>query len=129
MSFLGRKTNNVLQGDGYYDTDPMAIPEAMPEMAAEDSVPMAKSNSIELKVVAPVQFEEVSIIADYLVAGCTVFLNVENTQREVVRRIIDFLSGVAYSIGGQIKKVTLTTYIITPDNVDVSDAVTSQGEA
>lgn len=129
MSFLGRKTNNVLQGDGYYDTDPMAMPEAMPEMAAEDSVPMAKSNSIELKVVAPVQFEEVSTIADYLVAGCTVFLNVENTQREVVRRIIDFLSGVAYSIGGQIKKVTLTTYIITPDNVDVSDAVTSQGEA
>lgn len=129
MSFLGRKTNNVLQGDGYYDTDPMAMPEAMPEMAAEDSTPMAKSNSIELKVVAPVQFEEVSTIADYLVAGCTVFLNVENTQREVVRRIIDFLSGVAYSIGGQIKKVTLTTYIITPDNVDVSDAVTSQGEA
>ena len=129
MSFLGRKTNNVLQGDGYYDTDPMAMPEAMPEMAAEDSVPMAKSNSIELKVVAPVQFEEVSTIADYLVAGCTVFLNVENTQREVVRRIIDFLSGVDYSIGGQIKKVTLTTYIITPDNVDVSDAVTSQGEA
>ena len=129
MSFLGRKTNNVLQGDGYYDTDPMAMPEAMPEMATEDSVPMAKSNSIELKVVAPVQFEEVSTIADYLVAGCTVFLNVENTQREVVRRIIDFLSGVAYSIGGQIKKVTLTTYIITPDNVDVSDAVTSQGEA
>ena len=45
-----------------------------------------------------------------------------------MRRIIDFLSGVAYSIGGQIKKVTLTTYIITPDNVDVSDAVTAQSE-
>ena len=129
MSFLGRKTNNILQGDGYYDTDPLAMPEAMPEVAPEEAVAMpGRSNSMELKVVTPVQFEEVSTIADYLVAGCTVFLNVENTQREIVRRIIDFLSGVAYSIGGQIKKVTLTTYIITPDNVDVSDAVTAQGE-
>lgn len=123
MSFLGRKSNNILQGDGYYDTDPLAEPESTPDVAP---APRSHGNSIELKVVAPVQFEEVSTIADYLVAGCTVFLNVENTQREVVRRVIDFLSGVAYSIGGQIKKVTLTTYIITPDNVDVSDAVTAQ---
>ena len=127
MSFLGRKSNNILQGDGYYDTDPLAAPEVTAEPMAEEATP-ARSHSIELKVIAPMQFEEVSTIADYLVAGCTVFLNVENTQREVVRRIIDFLSGVAYSIGGQIKKVTLTTYIITPDNVDVSDAVTAQSE-
>ena len=127
MSFLGRKGNNVLQGDGYYDTDPLAMPEATPE-SAEESAPQAKNSGMELKVVAPIHFEEVSSIADYLVAGCTVFLNVENTQKETVRRIIDFLSGVAYSIGGQIKKVTLTTYIITPDNVDISDAVTAQGE-
>ncbi len=128
MSFLGRKSNNILQGDGYYDTDPLAAPEVTAEPMAEEEATPARSHSIELKVIAPMQFEEVSTIADYLVAGCTVFLNVENTQREVVRRIIDFLSGVAYSIGGQIKKVTLTTYIITPDNVDVSDAVTAQSE-
>ena len=128
MSFLGRKSNNILQGDGYYDTDPLAAPEVTAEPMAEEEATSARSHSIELKVIAPMQFEEVSTIADYLVAGCTVFLNVENTQREVVRRIIDFLSGVAYSIGGQIKKVTLTTYIITPDNVDVSDAVTAQSE-
>lgn len=128
MSFLGRKSNNILQGDGYYDTDPLAEPEVSAEPMPEEETVPARSHSIELKVIAPMQFEEVSTIADYLVAGCTVFLNVENTQREVVRRIIDFLSGVAYSIGGQIKKVTLTTYIITPDNVDVSDAVTAQSE-
>ena len=122
MSILGKKHTAAFQGDGYFDTDPLATPESTPE-----APPPARPtpNSIELKVVAPMQFEEVSTIADYLVSGCTVFLNVENTPKEIVRRIIDFLSGVAYSIGGQIKKVTLATYIITPDNVDVSDAVTA----
>ena len=122
MSILGKKHTAAFQGDGYFDTDPLATPESTPE-----APPPARPtpNSIELKVVAPMQFEEVSTIADYLVGGCTVFLNVENTPKEIVRRIIDFLSGVAYSIGGQIKKVTLATYIITPDNVDVSDAVTA----
>lgn len=122
MSILGKKHTATFQGDGYFDTDPLATPESTPE-----APPPARPtpNSIELKVVAPMQFEEVSTIADYLVGGCTVFLNVESTPKEIVRRIIDFLSGVAYSIGGQIKKVTISTYIITPDNVDVSDAITA----
>ena len=128
MSFLGRKPSNILQGDGYYDTDPMAEPEMIPE-AAEEPTSRPHGGSMELKVVAPINYEEVSTIADYLVAGCTVFLNVEKTDRETVRRIIDFLSGVAYSIGGQIRKVTVATYIITPDNVDVSDATTGESFA
>ncbi|MBO5788771.1 MAG: cell division protein SepF [Clostridia bacterium] len=127
MSILGRKTTNAMQSDGYFDTNPLAEPESAAEPTPAPA-PRPASGNIELKVVAPTEFEEVSTIADYLVDGCTVFLNVENTPRELVRRIIDFLSGVAYSIGGQIKKVTLTTYIITPDNVDVSDAATSRAD-
>ena len=127
MSILGRKTTNAMQSDGYFDTNPLAEPESAAEPTPAPA-PRPASGNIELKVVAPTEFEEVSTIADYLVDGCTVFLNVENTPRELVRRIIDFLSGVAYSIGGQIKKVTLTTYLITPDNVDVSDAATSRAD-
>ena len=50
----------------------------------------------------------------------TAVLNLEDTQKDVSRRIIDFLSGVAYSQGGKIKRVSSCTYIITPDNVDLS---------
>lgn len=76
---------------------------------------------IELKVVRPEHFEDVSTIADHLLNGRTVVLNLEAANKDVARRFIDFLSGVAYSIDGQMKRVANNTYIITPNNVDVSD--------
>ena len=49
----------------------------------------------------------------------TVVLNLEKTQKDVARRLLDFLSGVAYAQEGKIKKVALQTYIVTPYNVDI----------
>ena len=46
-------------------------------------------------------------------------LNLESTNRDIARRLLDFLSGVAYANNGQIKRVANSTYIITPYNVDV----------
>ena len=48
-----------------------------------------------------------------------VVLNLESTNKEVSRRLIDFLSGVAYANNGQIKRVATSTFIITPYNVDI----------
>ena len=45
--------------------------------------------------------------------------NLESTNKEIARRLLDFLSGVAYANEGKIKKVALSTYIITPYNVDI----------
>lgn len=80
---------------------------------------------IELKVVRPENFEDVPTIADHLLSGRTVVLNLETANKETARRIIDFLSGVAYSIDGQMKRVANNTYIITPNNVDVTDTALS----
>ena len=90
---------------------------ASPMVAGTDD---ADSN-IELKVVRPATFEEVSTIADYLLAGCTVVLNMELLDRAATVRMLDFLNGVTYSTDGEIKNVSRSTYIITPHNVDVSD--------
>ena len=46
-------------------------------------------------------------------------LNLESTQKDISRRLLDFLSGVAYAHEGKIKKVAISTYIITPYNVDI----------
>ena len=78
--------------------------------------------SLELKVVKPQNFDSVSQIADHLLNKRTVVLNLENTNKETARRLIDFLSGVAYSIDGSLKKVTNTTFVITPSNVNVGEA-------
>ena len=77
--------------------------------------------NIELKVVRPASFEEVSEIADYLIDGCTVVLNLELLDGAQTLRMLDFLNGVTYSTEGDIKNVAKSTYIITPNNVDVSD--------
>lgn len=78
-------------------------------------------SSIELRVVRPTSFEEVSEIADYLLDGCTVVLNMEMLDNVQTVRMLDFLNGVTYSNDGEIKNVAKSTYIITPHNVDVSE--------
>lgn len=64
--------------------------------------------------------EDTRAIADELIKMHTVVLNLENTNKDVSRRIIDFLSGVAYANSGQIKKVATNTFIITPYNVGLT---------
>lgn len=78
--------------------------------------------ALEMKVVKPEHFESVPQIADHLLNKRTVVLNLENTNKETARRLIDFLSGVAYSIDGSLKKIASNAYVITPNNVDVGDA-------
>lgn len=75
---------------------------------------------LELKVVRPESYDAVAQIADHLLNGRTVVLNLEATNKETARRLIDFLSGVAYSIEGTLRRVANNTFVITPHNVDVS---------
>lgn len=81
---------------------------------------IGSSSALEMKVIKPERFEAVTQIGDHLMARRTVVLNLEDTNKETIRRIIDFCSGIAFAIEGQIKRVANSTYIITPKNVDVS---------
>lgn len=74
---------------------------------------------LQVVLVKPERYEEAAAIADNLNAKRTVVLNLESTNRDIARRLLDFLSGVAYANNGQIKRVANSTYIITPYNVDV----------
>ena len=77
------------------------------------------TTQLQVELVKPERFEDASTIADQLNAKRTVVLNLESTGKEVSRRLIDFLSGVAYANNGQIKRVATSTFIITPYNVDI----------
>ena len=77
------------------------------------------TTQLQVVLVKPERFEDASTIADQLNAKRTVVLNLESTGKEVSRRLIDFLSGVAYANKGQIKRVATSTFIITPYNVDI----------
>lgn len=77
------------------------------------------TTQLKVVLVKPMQFESASDIADQLKDKRTVVLNLESTNKDVSRRLIDFLSGVAYAGEGKIKKVAAHTYIITPYHVDI----------
>lgn len=77
------------------------------------------TTQLKVVLVKPERFENASEIADHLREKRTVVLNLESTNKDIARRLLDFLSGVAYANEGKIKKVAISTYIITPYNVDI----------
>lgn len=77
------------------------------------------TTQLQVVLVKPDRFENAAEIADHLREKRTVVLNLESTHKDIARRLVDFSSGVAYANGGKIKKVAVSTYIITPYNVDI----------
>ena len=77
------------------------------------------ATQLQVVLVKPERFEDASSIADHLREKRTVVLNLESTNGEIARRLLDFLAGVSYAQEGKIKKVAISTYIITPYNVDI----------
>ena len=120
--------------DDEYDDDPApaedSVPAARPRGFSEKSAPAAdrRGNKVvnihttaqmQVVLVKPERFDTVSEIADHLRERRAVVLNLESANKDVARRLVDFLSGCAYALDGKIKKVALATYIITPYNVDI----------
>ena len=82
-------------------------------------VNLHSSSNLQVILVKPERYEQVSEVADHLRNKCAVVLNLESTNKDTARRLVDFLSGCAYALDGKIKKVAMSTYIITPYNVDI----------
>lgn len=121
---LGKEEAYVEDEDGVYEsgeyeTAPRTVP--APEAPRQTgAISSGTSVALEMKIVKPDKFEDVTTIADHLLQRRTVVLNLENTSKENVRRILDFLSGTIYAIEGNMKRAANSTYVITPKNVDVS---------
>ena len=77
------------------------------------------TTQLKVVLVKPERFENASEIADHLKEKRTVVVNLESTHKDIARRLIDFLSGVAYAGEGKIKRGAANTYIITPYSVEI----------
>ena len=108
--------------DNQYDDDfsPVSARESARDLERRNKVVnIHTTTQLQVVLVKPERFENASEIADHLRDKRTVVLNLEQTDKNIARRLIDFLSGVAYANEGTIKKVALSTYIITPYNVEI----------
>lgn len=97
---------------------PAAEPKGQPRRG--NVVNMPSKTTLQVVLAKPERFDDASAIADHLNEKRTVVLNLEAANRDVSRRLIDFLSGVAYANAGQLKRVANSTFIITPFNVSVT---------
>lgn len=102
--------------DRSYDS---ASTEASSPRRGNKVVNINTTTQLAVVLVKPDRFENAAEIADHLKDKRTVVLNLEQTNKDIARRLVDFLSGVAYANEGKIKKVANSTYIITPYNVDI----------
>ncbi len=103
--------------ESYYDDTPRKREPRIFQNERRKTV--SQPPQMQVVLVKPDQFDDVTAIADHLNAQKSVVLNLEAANRETSRRIIDFLSGVAYANRGSIRKVANSTFMIVPNDVDV----------
>ncbi len=121
MSFLDKFKDffGVADEDTYDENEIYSRPSTHdePEDKRNRVVNIHATAQLQVILVKPEVFADTKQIADHLNSKKTVVLNLESTTPDVTRRIIDFLGGVAYANGGNIKPVANNTFIITPYNV------------
>ena len=126
-----RRTAPAAKRSSFIRDDPVSEPVREPERpapsytargdsrVADKVVNLNSGGQLKVVLVAPKQFELAAEIADHLRDRRAVLMNLEQTDKNIARRLIDFLSGVAYAQDGKIRRVASATYIITPFNVDL----------
>lgn len=114
-----RSTDRAPRDSGYSGGGYSSAPTPEDDRRSNKVVNIRAATQLQVVLVKPERFEDASSIADHLREKRTVVLNLESTNGEIARRLLDFLAGVSYAQEGKIKKVAISTYIITPYNVDI----------
>ena len=114
------------------DTDAAPAAPAAPAASSSFSGQVLNMNSGKQEVVLfhAKTFEDAAKAADELRRRKAVILNMENVDKALTRRVVDFLSGSVYALDGRVKKVAQSTYLFCPHNMDVvGDLETIQMES
>jgi cell division inhibitor SepF len=82
--------------------------------------PIPASPSAKPHVLTPTSFNQAQELADKFKSNTPVIVNLQDVDRDLSRRLIDFASGLCYGLGGQMDKVAKEVYLLTPSNVEVS---------
>ena len=86
--------------------------------------------AIQVKVMRPERFADAPLIADELLSGRTVVIQPERMEREALRHLLDFISGVTYAVDGSMKRLgNGNTFLVTPEGVSPAEAEAEAEEA
>jgi len=96
-------------------------PQAVRAMPVDTTISAMPAGTARVHVVAPSRFGDAKEIADRLKDSRPVIVNLQNAERDLQRRMIDFCSGVTYALSGEMEKVADQVFLLAPSNVKVSD--------
>ena len=131
MSIFNRKSKDYNYDDnydnGFYrddEEDGVVGEEEDGELLSPVSAPAPKASAGgagALKVVKPHDAQDGLIIADYLIHGYTVVMNIEALDRDITIRLIDFLQGALHVLDGELRRVTKSSFVLSPRKGEVSE--------
>jgi len=136
-----RNDNADLQEDENYEDVYMMPEDLKMEMADDDSAEVsavgesaaraadltpATPDKVEIKLLKPKSHIEASTIADKLKEGCIVLLDVSDLAKDKAQRLVGFLAGVVYVLGGEMIKTNKSTIVVSPAGVDISGIVSEE---
>jgi cell division inhibitor SepF len=118
--FASRSDSGSLGGARSSREEPRSTEGSDPRGARQSIRPVSASGSTStVHVVAPVRFSDAKEVADRFMGNQPVIVNLQIADRELRRRMLDFCSGVAYSLQGAMEKVADQVFLLTPSNVVV----------
>lgn len=144
MSIFSKKAKNDFESEynGAYDTDyysdassaytddptygvdgndDLDIEETPKRTVSSYGTNAASGSAFAMKLIKPTSYKEAPAIADHLINRCAVVLNLEAANKETASNLIYFLTGVSYALNGQIKRVAANTYMLAPENMEISE--------
>jgi len=84
-------------------------------------VPMQQTNQVKMVISQPTTFEQSEEICQYLKERKSCIVNLEYVNKDVARRIVDFISGGVYALNGHIQKISNSIFLVAPANYDISN--------
>ena len=85
------------------------------------SMPQQQTNAIKMVISQPTTFEQSDEICSFLKEKKSVIVNLEYVNKEVARRIVDFISGGVYALDGYIQKVSNSIFLVAPSNYEITN--------
>ena len=124
---MGFSLKNIFKDDDEID-NLNGTEDAYYNISEEDAVKEADKTGNKMILLEPRAYSESQQIADHLKNRNSVVVNLKRVTSDQAKRIIDFLSGVIYAIGGSMQKIGVGIYLVAPKNVNVQGKITDDSE-
>lgn len=97
-----------------------------PRASSKTAAAPAAKGQVNMVIIRSNDYSDARTVADHILANRAVLLNLENCNKEMAQRILDFLSGVVYAQGGDLQRVAHSTYAVTPRNVGLQGELSEE---